>query len=141
MHAQMETSPRFDFASMGLGSLLAPKHQEPNPTRNSKPTQRLNRTEDAHMFYFFYESRRRPSADPVVLWMTGGFLPRPGPGLGGCGCVGGRCPGGRGIGLLPLGTRQRRLTTPKPTNLSSLPIFAAAFRRPRLLLRDRHPLR
>eukprot|EP00243_Klebsormidium_subtile_P010679 TRINITY_DN577_c0_g1_i1.p1 TRINITY_DN577_c0_g1~~TRINITY_DN577_c0_g1_i1.p1 ORF type:complete len:590 (+),score=177.93 TRINITY_DN577_c0_g1_i1:122-1771(+) len=33
---------------------------------------RLNRTHDARMFYFFFESRGNKSTDPVVLWMTGG---------------------------------------------------------------------
>jgi len=33
---------------------------------------KLDRTQDAHMFYFFYESRSKGADDPVVLWMTGG---------------------------------------------------------------------
>ncbi|EFJ52952.1 hypothetical protein VOLCADRAFT_102913 [Volvox carteri f. nagariensis] len=33
---------------------------------------RLNRTHDARMFYFFFQSRNAPKADPLVLWMTGG---------------------------------------------------------------------
>lgn len=33
----------------------------------------LNRTYDAHMFYFFFESRSLKADDPVVLWMTGKF--------------------------------------------------------------------
>jgi carboxypeptidase C (cathepsin A) len=32
----------------------------------------LNRTHDAKMFYFFFESRQQKPTDPVVLWMTGG---------------------------------------------------------------------
>jgi Serine carboxypeptidase len=32
---------------------------------------KLNRTYDAHMFYFFYESRSKQPDDPVLLWMTG----------------------------------------------------------------------
>ncbi|DBA94519.1 hypothetical protein WJX77_001353 [Trebouxia sp. C0004] len=32
----------------------------------------LNRTYDAHMFYFFFESRSLKPDAPVVLWMTGG---------------------------------------------------------------------
>jgi hypothetical protein len=32
---------------------------------------KLNRTHDAHMFYFFYESRSKGANDPVILWMTG----------------------------------------------------------------------
>ena len=32
---------------------------------------KLDRTQDAHMFYFFYESRSKRADDPVVLWMTG----------------------------------------------------------------------
>eukprot|EP00884_Botryococcus_braunii_P006077 jgi/Botrbrau1/15470/Bobra.43_2s0092.1 len=33
----------------------------------------LNRTYDAHMFYFYFESRSGDSSkDPLVLWMTGG---------------------------------------------------------------------
>lgn len=32
---------------------------------------KLNRTHDAHMFYFFYESRSKGPNDPVILWMTG----------------------------------------------------------------------
>lgn len=32
---------------------------------------KLNRTYDAHMFYFFYESRSKGPNDPVILWMTG----------------------------------------------------------------------
>ena len=31
----------------------------------------LNRTYDAHMFYFSFESRSLKADDPVVLWMTG----------------------------------------------------------------------
>lgn len=33
---------------------------------------KLNRTHDAHMFYFYYESRSKGANDPVILWMTGG---------------------------------------------------------------------
>jgi carboxypeptidase C (cathepsin A) len=33
---------------------------------------KLNRTKDAHMFYFYYESRSKGPNDPVILWMTGG---------------------------------------------------------------------
>jgi carboxypeptidase C (cathepsin A) len=32
---------------------------------------KLNRTKDAHMFYFYYESRSKGPNDPVILWMTG----------------------------------------------------------------------
>ncbi|KIY96734.1 hypothetical protein MNEG_11226 [Monoraphidium neglectum] len=33
---------------------------------------KLNRTADAHMFYFYYQSRSRSREDdPVILWMTG----------------------------------------------------------------------
>lgn len=33
----------------------------------------LNRTYDAHMFFFYFESRSEDSSkDPLVLWMTGG---------------------------------------------------------------------
>lgn len=33
---------------------------------------KLNRTMDAHMFYFYFESRSQKPDDPLVLWMTGG---------------------------------------------------------------------
>mmetsp|Transcript_4680 Transcript_4680/g.12062 ORF Transcript_4680/g.12062 Transcript_4680/m.12062 type:complete len:501 (+) Transcript_4680:335-1837(+) len=33
---------------------------------------KLDRTADAHMFYFLFESRSMKADDPVVLWMTGG---------------------------------------------------------------------
>ncbi|GFR42356.1 hypothetical protein Agub_g3051 [Astrephomene gubernaculifera] len=33
---------------------------------------KLNRTHDARMFYFYFQSRSSPQTDPVVLWMTGG---------------------------------------------------------------------
>jgi carboxypeptidase C (cathepsin A) len=33
---------------------------------------KLDRTHDAHMFYFYFQARRTPSKAPVVLWMTGG---------------------------------------------------------------------
>ncbi|KAG1675310.1 hypothetical protein FOA52_015984 [Chlamydomonas sp. UWO 241] len=33
---------------------------------------KLDRTVDAHMFYFLFESRNNAATDPVVLWMTGG---------------------------------------------------------------------
>eukprot|EP00798_Chlamydomonas_sp_ICE-L_P017887 gene17887-24279_t len=33
---------------------------------------KLNRTKEAEMFYFLFESRGDPSKNPVVLWMTGG---------------------------------------------------------------------
>ncbi|KXZ41207.1 hypothetical protein GPECTOR_651g768 [Gonium pectorale] len=33
---------------------------------------KLNRTHDARMFYFYFQSRHKPETDPVVLWMTGG---------------------------------------------------------------------
>ncbi|PNW82448.1 hypothetical protein CHLRE_06g279400v5 [Chlamydomonas reinhardtii] len=33
---------------------------------------KLNRTHDARMFYFYFQSRHNPATDPVVLWMTGG---------------------------------------------------------------------
>jgi hypothetical protein len=35
---------------------------------------RLNRTEDARMFYFLFKSRGSPKDDPVVIWMTGALL-------------------------------------------------------------------
>lgn len=33
---------------------------------------RLNRTHDARLFYFYFESRGNKNEDPLVLWMTGG---------------------------------------------------------------------
>jgi carboxypeptidase C (cathepsin A) len=33
---------------------------------------KLNRTYDAHMFFFYFEAREAPADAPVVLWMTGG---------------------------------------------------------------------
>ena len=33
---------------------------------------KLNRTYDAHMFFFYFEAREDPENAPVVLWMTGG---------------------------------------------------------------------
>jgi len=33
---------------------------------------RLPDTKDARMFYFFFESRKNKSSDPVVIWLTGG---------------------------------------------------------------------
>ena len=33
---------------------------------------KLNRTYDAHMFFFYFEARENPENAPVVLWMTGG---------------------------------------------------------------------
>lgn len=32
---------------------------------------KLNRTHDAHMFYFYFSSRSKNPNDPVILWMTG----------------------------------------------------------------------
>lgn len=32
----------------------------------------LNRTYDAHMFFFYFEAREDPQNAPIVLWMTGG---------------------------------------------------------------------
>eukprot|EP00877_Chromochloris_zofingiensis_P010037 jgi/Chrzof1/5287/Cz15g20230.t1 len=43
-----------------------------DPPRRIAGYFKLNRTHDAHMFYFFYESRSKGAMDPVVLWMTGG---------------------------------------------------------------------
>ena len=42
-----------------------------DPPRRIAGYFKLNRTHDAHMFFFFFESRSKPQADPVVLWMTG----------------------------------------------------------------------
>eukprot|EP00898_Chlorokybus_atmophyticus_P003175 jgi/Chlat1/3859/Chrsp26S00302 len=33
---------------------------------------KLDRTHDARMFYYYFESRGDPAKDPLVLWMTGG---------------------------------------------------------------------
>ncbi|KAL4436655.1 hypothetical protein ABPG75_003794 [Micractinium tetrahymenae] len=33
---------------------------------------KLNRTYDAHMFFFYFQARVEPENAPVVLWMTGG---------------------------------------------------------------------
>lgn len=33
---------------------------------------KLNRTYDAHMFFFYFQAREVPETAPVVLWMTGG---------------------------------------------------------------------
>lgn len=33
---------------------------------------KLDRTYDARMFYFFFQSRSKKADDPIVLWMTGG---------------------------------------------------------------------
>ncbi|KAI8464535.1 MAG: serine carboxypeptidase III precursor [Monoraphidium minutum] len=43
-----------------------------DPPKRTAGYFKLNRTVDAHMFYFYYQSRARRSSDPVVLWMTGG---------------------------------------------------------------------
>lgn len=43
-----------------------------DPPRRTAGYFKLNRTHDAHMFYFFFESRSKPKDDPVILWMTGG---------------------------------------------------------------------
>ena len=33
---------------------------------------RLNRTYDAHMFFWFFQARTDPDTAPLTLWMTGG---------------------------------------------------------------------
>jgi carboxypeptidase C (cathepsin A) len=33
---------------------------------------KLNRTYDAHMFFFYFQARKDPDNAPVVLWHTGG---------------------------------------------------------------------
>lgn len=32
----------------------------------------VNKTHGVHLFYWFFESRSNPAADPLVLWLTGG---------------------------------------------------------------------
>ncbi|GIL92291.1 hypothetical protein Vretimale_18448 [Volvox reticuliferus] len=43
-----------------------------DPPRRIAGYFKLNRTHEARMFYFFFQSRSDPKTDPVVLWMTGG---------------------------------------------------------------------
>ncbi|GAX82651.1 hypothetical protein CEUSTIGMA_g10077.t1 [Chlamydomonas eustigma] len=43
-----------------------------DPPKRSAGYFKLNRTVDAHMFYFLFQSRNQIDTDPVVLWMTGG---------------------------------------------------------------------
>lgn len=53
------------------GSLQDQLLNEDGPERYSGYF-KLNRTYDAHMFFFFFEAREEPETAPVVLWMTGG---------------------------------------------------------------------
>ena len=65
--AAFSSSPRAREASAST-RLNAP----PTPFDHSAGYFRLNRTNAAEMFYFYFRSRGEPSRDPVVLWMTGG---------------------------------------------------------------------
>eukprot|EP00878_Enallax_costatus_P000305 GHUV01000378.1.p1 GENE.GHUV01000378.1~~GHUV01000378.1.p1 ORF type:complete len:521 (+),score=122.91 GHUV01000378.1:129-1565(+) len=55
-------------------SLLSQQNDVPivDPPERVAGYFKLNRTYDAHMFYFYYESRNKGPNDPVILWMTGG---------------------------------------------------------------------
>jgi len=43
-----------------------------DPPKRTTGYFKLNRTHDAHMFFYMFESRQAKEDDPVVLWMTGG---------------------------------------------------------------------
>lgn len=32
----------------------------------------VDEAKDAHIFYYFIKSERRPEEDPVLVWLTGG---------------------------------------------------------------------
>lgn len=66
-HSARLTEKRIDLLPTPTNELQA--MQEP---RHISGYFQLNRTYDAHMFYFFFESRSLKPDDPVVLWMTGG---------------------------------------------------------------------
>ncbi|KAI3426072.1 hypothetical protein D9Q98_008040 [Chlorella vulgaris] len=54
-----------------LGGLGAPLTDAATPERYSGYF-KLNRTYDAHMFFFYFQARKDPDNAPVVLWHTGG---------------------------------------------------------------------
>lgn len=63
-------------AALLLGAVLAlgcsAVAAAPGPDPSYSGYLQVNGTKDAHLFYWFFESRGEPSKDPVVLWLTGG---------------------------------------------------------------------
>lgn len=57
--------------------LTANSHTDSVPVTLHEPARysgyfKLNRTYDAHMFFFYFEARENPDTAPVTLWHTGG---------------------------------------------------------------------
>lgn len=75
----LESSPSLVFNKIGLQAApslqtspgVAPDHVIQEPERYGGYF-KLNRTYDAHMFFFYFEAREEPDTAPVVLWLTGG---------------------------------------------------------------------
>jgi len=47
-------------------------HTPPGPDKSESGYIKVDGTRDAHLFYWYFESRDKPSTDPFVLWLTGG---------------------------------------------------------------------
>jgi len=50
----------------------AVERRPPGPDQSESGYIKVDGTRDAHLFYWYFESRDSPSKDPLVLWLTGG---------------------------------------------------------------------
>ncbi|CAI9778432.1 unnamed protein product [Fraxinus pennsylvanica] len=72
----VEDDPAFTAPKMVEKSLQFPCLSDPRTSVQDLGHRagyyRLPHTKSARMFYFFFQSRNKPSTDPVVVWLTGG---------------------------------------------------------------------
>lgn len=67
-----QSHPRLTLRPIGLGGDAAAANGVGEAPERFAGYFKLNRTYDAHMFFFYFQARVDPENAPVVLWMTGG---------------------------------------------------------------------
>jgi len=70
----LASTDRLSFHKISTSDLRGPSEASVFATEPERYSGyfKLNRTYDAHMFFFYFEAREAPADAPVVLWMTGG---------------------------------------------------------------------
>lgn len=70
----MAASPSFLVTStlLLLAPCLAFAYNWPDNVTQIKGYVEVNKTHGVHLYYWFFESRSKPSTDPLVVWLTGG---------------------------------------------------------------------
>eukprot|EP00240_Pyramimonas_obovata_P001475 CAMPEP_0118934076 /NCGR_PEP_ID=MMETSP1169-20130426/13538_1 /TAXON_ID=36882 /ORGANISM="Pyramimonas obovata, Strain CCMP722" /LENGTH=476 /DNA_ID=CAMNT_0006876939 /DNA_START=79 /DNA_END=1509 /DNA_ORIENTATION=+ len=55
-----------------VAAVSALERHPPGPDQSESGYIKVDGTRDAHLFYWYFESRENPDKDPFVLWLTGG---------------------------------------------------------------------